>query len=102
MSSSDEDLVVGAMYLMRRKKRKRFWVHPDFEKNYERRFSIIAEEMQDPVKFKQVYRMSAECFDELTRLVGPRIEKKNTRFRKAIGVTERLLITLRYVNKRSK
>ncbi|KAJ8883680.1 hypothetical protein PR048_015534 [Dryococelus australis] len=72
MSSSDEDVVSGYVYLhSRNKKRKRFWVHPDFEKQHEKRWFKIACEFEDPIKFKQIYKMSRESFCVLEGLVGP-------------------------------
>ena len=43
------------------------------------------------------FRMSPQSFDYLLTLVGPRIRKKDTNFRKAIPPAERLAITLRFL-----
>ena len=40
--------------------------------------------------------MTPERFDHLLSMVGPRIKKKDTRMREAIGPAERLTLTLRY------
>ena len=40
--------------------------------------------------FKNFFRMCSEDFESLICLVGPVVQKKNTNFRHAIGVTERL------------
>jgi hypothetical protein len=47
--------------------------------------------------FKNVFRMSSENFENLMCLVGPAVQKENTNFRHAIGVTERLAVTLRFL-----
>jgi hypothetical protein len=41
--------------------------------------------------------MSSEDFENLVCLVGLAVQKKNTNFRHAIGVTECLAITLRFL-----
>ena len=41
-------------------------------------------------------RMTPERFEHLS-MVGPRIKKKDTRMREAIGPVERLTLTLRYL-----
>lgn len=48
-----------------------------------------------PEKFKDFYRMSQGSFKILSELVRPNLEKRDTNFRLAISVEERLLITLR-------
>nr|CAH7759772.1 unnamed protein product [Callosobruchus chinensis] len=42
-------------------------------------------------------RMTAEDFERLIILVGPKISKTYTKFRKAIPVQDRLAITLRFL-----
>ena len=42
-------------------------------------------------------RMTSERFEHLLSMVGPRIRKKDTRIREAIGLAERLTLTLRYL-----
>nr|CAH7746905.1 unnamed protein product [Callosobruchus chinensis] len=42
-------------------------------------------------------RMTAEDFERLIILVGPKISKMYTKFRKAISVQDRLAITLRFL-----
>ena len=41
--------------------------------------------------------MTPERFEHLLSMVGPRIKKKDTRMREAIGPAERLTLTLRYL-----
>nr|CAH7723203.1 unnamed protein product [Callosobruchus chinensis] len=41
--------------------------------------------------------MSSEDFEILINLIGPKVEKKNTRCREAIPIKERLAITMRFL-----
>lgn len=45
--------------------------------------------------FKNSFITSSKDFENLTCLVGPALNKKNTNFRNATSVTKRLAITLR-------
>lgn len=51
----------------------------------------------EKIHFKTFCRMSASDFEYLINLVGPKISKADSTFRKAIPVTERLALTLRYL-----
>lgn len=48
-------------------------------------------------QFKNFLRMSQADFQILLNLVGPKIKKMDTNFRKAISVQERLALTLRFL-----
>lgn len=47
-------------------------------------------------QFKNFVRMSTEDFEQLLSLIGPKIVKKNTRFRDAVPVAQRLAKTQRF------
>nr|CAH7733508.1 unnamed protein product [Callosobruchus chinensis] len=51
----------------------------------------------DSGHLKNFTRMTAEDFERLIILVGPKISKMDTKFRKAISVQDRLAITLRFL-----
>jgi hypothetical protein len=63
-------------------------------------YRVLSSELaQHPDKFAGYYRMSKQIFEDLLSSVSPAIEKEDTNYRCAICPAERLLITLRYVNK---
>jgi len=79
-----------------RQNKKRFSVHPHYIKNICYSTFIVSRELdQDPEKFHEYYRMNPEIFKILVSLVETNIRKKDTNFRQAVSVEERLLITLR-------
>ncbi|KAG1673792.1 Protein ALP1-like [Nymphon striatum] len=47
--------------------------------------------------FFEFYRMNPRQFDELVSLVGPKIQKRDTNYRKACSTSERIGVTLRYL-----
>lgn len=52
--------------------------------------------------FYLYFRMSQDCFEELHKLLLPRIEKFTTNCRKPISARERIAICLRYAKKKKK
>lgn len=54
-------------------------------------------ENEDTPSLNNFLRMDKASFDKIANLKEPLIKKKNTRFRNAISVKERLAITLRFL-----
>ena len=52
---------------------------------------------ENQTSFKNFLRVDPDIFTELQRRVGPRIEKQDTYFRKAIPSGLKLAVTLRYL-----
>lgn len=46
--------------------------------------------------FRNFFRMSSSEFENLLNLIGPKISKRDTNWRKAIPINERFAITLRF------
>jgi hypothetical protein len=84
----------------RRKKRKEFWVHPmfrlrDVHGHYD---NLMAELLNnDRYRYKQFIRMDPGLFQEILRRIEPRIQRKDTKFRKALAAGMKLALTLRYL-----
>lgn len=101
MSSEDEDVLAAVNlvnYLNYNQGSivRKYWVHPFWRKNcYSRGLYSVFRELDDPDRFKSFYRMEKSTFEELVRLIGPEIQKKDTNYRRAVCPQERLLITLR-------
>ena len=69
--------------------------HRVFYGQYEKLMVEMAGE--DPASFRNFVRMDPAMFQELLTRLGPRIEKQDTRFRKALHPGLRLAITLRFL-----
>jgi hypothetical protein len=87
----------------RRKKRRRnrWWVHPIIARR--RTFGtfhhLVGEmRLEDHDWFKKYFRTTVEQFDDLLSIIGPHITFQDTNYRKCIPSTQRLAITLRWVN----
>jgi hypothetical protein len=66
--SSDEEATLLYWYLRHRKQKcKKYWVHPFFTFNLTYSSFVVARVLdQDPVKFRNLYRMNIESF----KLIG--------------------------------
>nr|XP_039249583.1 protein ANTAGONIST OF LIKE HETEROCHROMATIN PROTEIN 1-like isoform X3 [Styela clava]XP_039249584.1 protein ANTAGONIST OF LIKE HETEROCHROMATIN PROTEIN 1-like isoform X3 [Styela clava] len=79
---------------------RRWWVHPILRKREEAgEFHALVQELrlQRPAYFKEYFRMSTKEFDKLLGIVGPKIEKLTTTYRRPISAAERLAVTLRFL-----
>nr|CAH7736754.1 unnamed protein product [Callosobruchus chinensis] len=97
-----DDVIVaaGAFFLIhslaskrKKKKTKKIWRRRLFAR---REKNALLRDM-DSGHLKNFTRMTAEDFERLIILVGPKISKMDTKFRKAIPVQDRLAITLRFL-----
>lgn len=84
-------------YFKSKSKRVRnYWVHPIWRENCRGRgaFSVL-KDLEDSDRFQSFYRMEKKTFVMLVELVGSKIQKKDTNYRRSVCPRERILITLR-------
>ena len=81
----------------RKKKRKKFWLHPmTSQRLLKGKFYSLYEDLKaHPQKFFRYFRMSSATFDKLMVLLGPSLTFQDTRMRKSLPPEERLAVTLR-------
>ena len=76
---------------------REIWVHPlnlDQEKKDEF-YTLYPDSHNFQKEFFAMYRMNPAKFDELLRILEPRLRRSNTNMRKAISSEQNLVITLR-------
>jgi hypothetical protein len=97
MSSWIENDVLAYMYLQRRRqKKRRCWVHQYNVRKIKHSSAVVSRELsQHEEKFHEFYRMSPDSFRFLEKVVSAQLQNKDTNFRFAISLTEKLLITMR-------
>nr|CAI5860608.1 unnamed protein product [Callosobruchus analis] len=70
----------------------------DFPKSRSLQWNKFLRDLRvDNLHFKTFCGMSLSDFDTMLNLVGPKIAKRDTTFRKSIPISERLAINLRYL-----
>jgi len=86
-----------AVHLEKKKKKRRWmeWLKKRNEYTHENLLKHLR--LSEPSDFQNFLRLDATSFDELLKMITPRIEKRNTTMRDAIPPSQRLSITLRYL-----
>jgi hypothetical protein len=111
MSDTDDKLMIAcAAYVVmnsvvkkkqkrKLKKNRRFWVSEIFKNRVRYSGTDLFNDlkMNSAVHFSNFCRMNINDFEMLLQLIGPKIAKSDSHFRKAIPEKERLLVTLRYL-----
>ncbi|KAJ8872030.1 hypothetical protein PR048_028370 [Dryococelus australis] len=92
------DVVVAYSYLQlrKRKKARKYWVHPYNATNIKHSPGVVSRELtQHEDKFHEFYRMSTETFYVQGQLVSEELRKQDANYRLAVSPAEKLLITIR-------
>ena len=94
----DETLIMLGLALIatRRRKKRRFWVHPiNMKRNSLGKYNQLVRELRlDSDRFYVYFRMSPDLFDDLLSKVGPLLVKRGNNFRETLSPAQRLAITL--------
>nr|CAH7734677.1 unnamed protein product [Callosobruchus chinensis] len=83
-----------------KRQERRWWITQMYNKRHRYSGSTLLSDLrleESTGQFKNFVHMSSEDFEILINLIGPKLEKKNTRFREAIPIKERLAITMRFL-----
>ena len=99
-AAEEAEREAAAVARRRRKKRRAFWVRPWLLRRPEYgQFEKLMKELQmeDLPAFRNFVRVPPALFLELLEHVGPRIQKEDTKFRKALPAGLKLAVTLRYL-----
>lgn len=101
LSDTEASCVVIALLCAKKKKERkdRIWMKEWYKKRSEYTHERLLNELRlsEPNDFQNFLRLDGESFDELLKMVKPKIEKQNTKLRDAIPASQRLSITLRYL-----
>ncbi|XP_044139368.1 protein ALP1-like [Bufo gargarizans] len=81
------------------RRRRRYWIHPISSRRMTRGvFSVLYLELRaNPEKFYNYMRMTVESYDQLLQRISSTIERQDTRMRRPISPSERLMVTIRYL-----
>jgi hypothetical protein len=81
----------------KKKKKKRRWMKEWLKQRNKYTHENLLRDLRvsEPSDYQNFLRLDATLFDELLKIITPRIEKRNTATRDAIPPSQRLSITLR-------
>ncbi|PNF21466.1 hypothetical protein B7P43_G13525 [Cryptotermes secundus] len=102
-SSLSPELIASASYIPIHhlidddKRPRRFWQHALYKERSGPALLLDLKSQTISGHYKNFTRLNPTDFEYLINLVGPRIRKRNTKFREAISVQDRLAVTLRYL-----
>ena len=75
---------------------REFWVHPiNHERHLKGEYFVLYPDLRKwPEKFYRWFRMEIEEFDEILRMIEPKLRKQQNNYRESMGPEEMLAITL--------
>lgn len=79
-----------------KKKPRRFWIRKIYERRHQYGNRLLGDLVYDQT-VHNFTRMSVQEFENLCSLLSDKIKKCDTKYREAITVNERVLITLRFL-----
>lgn len=77
------------------KRPRRWWTHRMYRERNNLLFLLKNQQISG--HYKNFTRITPSDFEYLMNSIGPKIERKNTAFREALSVQDRLAVTLRYL-----
>jgi len=111
--STDEDIILAeAAFILvsedEPQKKRGFWVRPSLDRNKYNGNRMLADYIQDDLigfgpgegirsTFQNFLRMTCTDFEDILKMIGPKIKRQNTNFRVPISINERLVVTLRFL-----
>ena len=87
----------------KKRKSKRFWVYKVFKERKSSGFlHVLTKKLErfDREYFFRFLRMFPDRYEHLLPIVGPELQRQSTHIRKPISPSERLTVTLRYLESR--
>ena len=103
LSDTEASCLAIAQAVCLKKEKKRRWMKEWLKKRNDYAHENLLNDLRisEPSDFQNSLRLDATPFDELLKMITPRIEKRNTSMRGATSPSQRLSITLRYVSTRN-
>ena len=111
--STDEDIILAAAAFIlvsedEPQKKRRVWVRPSLDRSKYNGNRMLADYIQDDLigfgpgegirsTFQNFLRMTCTDFEDILKMIGPKIKRQNTNFRVPISINERLAVTLRFL-----
>lgn len=99
LNDTEAACIAIALAVCCKKKKKRRWMKDWFKKRDEYTHENLLNDLRlsEPGDFKNFLRLDGRSFDELLKMITPRIKKRDSILRDAIPPSQRLSITLRYL-----
>ncbi|CAK1595725.1 unnamed protein product [Parnassius mnemosyne] len=96
----EEDLLIGIalIFCLKKKKKRSYWMRETLKARGKYSATDYLKDLGIDGCLKDFIRMNSSEFEYLQNLVGVKIGKRDTNFRKSVSVTERFAVTLRFLS----